>query len=96
MLAVTLDGINSMPRRVPFAGRAAWTLDTVQTSERDVADTVATRAAVRVMRSVPRIVLSCTELSIKMFSVLGSEKKVMRDGGFALLYNYISTRYEDR
>ena len=36
MLAVESEGMKSMPSKVPFAGREAWTLDTAQSEESEV------------------------------------------------------------
>jgi hypothetical protein len=50
-LAVTADGIKLMPSRVPLAGRAACTFDTVQTSAKDAELTDAARLAATAVRA---------------------------------------------
>ena len=48
VFTVTEAGSKLMPNNVPLEGRAACTFDTVQTSARDAALAVATRAATAV------------------------------------------------
>lgn len=56
-MAVTDDGMGVMPFKVPLAGRAAWTLETVHRSAREAAVAEVARTAKTVYR-VNRCIVS--------------------------------------